>query len=134
MYACGSEKYLDSVASLCDQGTVPNFSAGRCESGRAMRGSSSPLSSWNSSRVIINAAKLAVYIARKTTANMAHMLVMKRAVKPRGESTCTDAWSHCMIIIVSVVSIHTIIYNHFFDFLKCKLIVFKTIAVLRFYM
>lgn len=76
---------------MCDQGTVPNFNGGRCESGLAILGSSKPLNSWYSSRVIINAAKLAVYIARNTTANIAHMLVMKRAVKPLGESTCTDA-------------------------------------------
>lgn len=34
---------------------------------------------------------LPVYMARNTTANIAHMFVIKRAVKPRGESTCTAA-------------------------------------------
>jgi hypothetical protein len=40
----------------------------------------------------MNAAKFAVYIAKKTTANIAHTFVMKREVKPRGESTCTAAY------------------------------------------
>lgn len=35
----------------------------------------------------MNAARLAVYIAKKTTANIAHTFVMNRAVNPRGEST-----------------------------------------------
>lgn len=31
-------------------------------------------------------------MARNTTANIAHIFVIKRAVNPRGESTCTAAW------------------------------------------
>lgn len=41
----------------------------------------------------MKAAKLAVYMARKTTANMAQTLVMNRAVNPLGESTWTAAWN-----------------------------------------
>ena len=51
-----------------------------------------PENSKNSSLVIMKAAKLAVYMARKTTANMAQTLVIKRAVNPLGESTWTAAW------------------------------------------
>lgn len=42
--------------------------------------------------VIMKAARLAVYMAKNTTAKRAHTLVMKREVKPRGESTWTAAW------------------------------------------
>lgn len=42
-------------------------------------------------RVIMNAAKFAVYIAKNTTANIAQTLVINRAVNPRGESTFTAA-------------------------------------------
>lgn len=74
-------------------------------------GSSSPERLWNSLRGIIKAAKLAVYKARKTTANSAQILdinlriegifttLFKKkgcydadlAVKPLGQSTLTEA-------------------------------------------
>lgn len=40
----------------------------------------------------MNAARLAVYIAKNTTANIAQTFVINRAVNPRGESTWTAAW------------------------------------------
>lgn len=52
-----------------------------------------PENSKNSSLVIMKAAKLAVYMARKTTANIAQTFVINLAVNPLGESTCTAAWN-----------------------------------------
>lgn len=50
----------------------------------------------------MNAARLAVYIARNTTANIAHIFVINRAVNPLGESTWTDACEYYIEIIIIV--------------------------------
>lgn len=60
MYVCISLKYLAKVLSVWLQGIVPNLNIGLWDQGLAKRWSSTPVNSWNSSLVIMNAARLAV--------------------------------------------------------------------------